>query len=151
MADPDGSAYRRRVVDDELDVFVEELPAVSLEGPRAVGKTWTVRRRAPNRTQAGRPADTGARGGRSRSPDTRRRADLHRRMAALPARLGSGAPRGRRRAARGTVPAGRLRGAGHAAHPLRGGTDRYPAHAADEPFRAGSVRSDGEPAAPARR
>ena len=27
MADPEGSAYRRRVVDDELDVFLEELPA----------------------------------------------------------------------------------------------------------------------------
>ena len=46
MADPDGSAYRRRVVDDELDVFLEELPAISLEGPRAVGKTWTARRLA---------------------------------------------------------------------------------------------------------
>ena len=46
MADPNGSAYRRRVVDDELDVFLEELPAISLEGPRAVGKTWTARRRA---------------------------------------------------------------------------------------------------------
>ncbi len=46
MADPDGSAYRRRVVDDELDVLLEELPAISLEGPRAVGKTWTARRRA---------------------------------------------------------------------------------------------------------
>ena len=46
MADPDPSAYRRRVVDDELDVLLEELPAISLEGPRAVGKTWTARRRA---------------------------------------------------------------------------------------------------------
>jgi len=46
VADPDGSTYRRRVVDDELDVFLEELPAISLEGPRAVGKTWTARRRA---------------------------------------------------------------------------------------------------------
>ncbi|MYN67213.1 MAG: ATP-binding protein [Acidobacteria bacterium] len=46
MADPNRSAYRRRVVDDELDVFLEELPAISLEGPRAVGKTWTARRRA---------------------------------------------------------------------------------------------------------
>ena len=46
MADPDRSAYRRRVVDGELDVLLEELPAVSLEGPRAIGKTWTARRRA---------------------------------------------------------------------------------------------------------
>ena len=46
MADPVPSAYRRRVVDDELDALLEELPAISLEGPRAVGKTRTARRRA---------------------------------------------------------------------------------------------------------
>lgn len=46
MAEPAPSAYRRRVVDDELDVLLEELPAISLEGPRAVGKTRTARRRA---------------------------------------------------------------------------------------------------------
>lgn len=46
VADPDRSAYRRRVVDGELDVLLAELPAVSLEGPRAIGKTWTARRRA---------------------------------------------------------------------------------------------------------
>lgn len=46
MADPVPSAYRRRVVDDELDVLLDELPAISLEGPRAVGKTRTARRRA---------------------------------------------------------------------------------------------------------
>lgn len=39
------SGYRRRVVDDELDELVPALPAVSLEGPRGVGKTWTARLR----------------------------------------------------------------------------------------------------------
>lgn len=37
MAEPAPSVYRRRVVDDELDALLEELPAISLEGPRAVG------------------------------------------------------------------------------------------------------------------
>lgn len=39
------NGYRRRVVDDELDELVPALPAVSLEGPRGVGKTWTARLR----------------------------------------------------------------------------------------------------------
>ena len=38
--------YRRRVVDDELDELLADLPAVSLEGPRGVGKTATAERRA---------------------------------------------------------------------------------------------------------
>ncbi len=38
--------YIERVVDRELDELLEELPAVSLEGPRAVGKTETALRRA---------------------------------------------------------------------------------------------------------
>ena len=45
-ADPDASGYRRRVVDGELDLFLDGLPAISIEGARAVGKTWTARRRA---------------------------------------------------------------------------------------------------------
>lgn len=40
------SDYIDRVVDRELDELLEELPAVSLEGPRAVGKTETALRRA---------------------------------------------------------------------------------------------------------
>ncbi len=36
----------RRTVDDELDVLCEGLPAVALEGPRAVGKTVTAMQRA---------------------------------------------------------------------------------------------------------
>ena len=38
--------YRPRIVDAELDELLEGLPAVSLEGPKAVGKTETALRRA---------------------------------------------------------------------------------------------------------
>ncbi len=38
--------YRPRIVDGELDALLEGLPAVSLEGPKAVGKTETALRRA---------------------------------------------------------------------------------------------------------
>lgn len=36
------SAYRRRVVDDELDVLLPALPALLLDGPKGVGKTATA-------------------------------------------------------------------------------------------------------------
>ena len=38
--------YRRRVIDDELDVLMGGLPAIALEGPKAVGKTATASERA---------------------------------------------------------------------------------------------------------
>ena len=38
--------YRQRIVDAELDALLAGLPAVSLEGPKAVGKTETALRRA---------------------------------------------------------------------------------------------------------
>ena len=38
--------YRLRTVDEELDELLVELPAISLEGPRGVGKTATAERRA---------------------------------------------------------------------------------------------------------
>jgi hypothetical protein len=37
--------YQRRVVDDELDELLPSLPAIALDGPKAVGKTATARRR----------------------------------------------------------------------------------------------------------
>lgn len=43
--DPAGS-YRRRVVDHELDELLVGLPAIALDGPKAVGKTATALRRA---------------------------------------------------------------------------------------------------------
>ena len=38
--------YSRRLVDDELDELLEGLPAIAVEGPRAVGKTATALQRA---------------------------------------------------------------------------------------------------------
>ncbi len=38
--------YLRRVVDDELDVLLPDLPAIALDGPKGVGKTATASRRA---------------------------------------------------------------------------------------------------------
>lgn len=38
--------YYPRIVDGELDLLCQELPAIALEGPRAVGKTETALRRA---------------------------------------------------------------------------------------------------------
>ena len=40
------SDYHRRVVDTVLDRYLEELPAVLLDGPKGVGKTTTALRRA---------------------------------------------------------------------------------------------------------
>lgn len=39
-----GDDYRPRIVDSQLERLLAQLPAVSIEGPRAVGKTWTARR-----------------------------------------------------------------------------------------------------------
>jgi predicted AAA+ superfamily ATPase len=39
-------SYRRRIVDDELDELIAGLPAIALEGAKAVGKTATALRRA---------------------------------------------------------------------------------------------------------
>lgn len=38
--------YHRRIVDDELDELMSALPAVSLQGPKGVGKTATALRRS---------------------------------------------------------------------------------------------------------
>ena len=44
--DAPGRRYRRRIVDGELDELIAGLPAIALEGPKAVGKTATALRRA---------------------------------------------------------------------------------------------------------
>jgi uncharacterized protein len=41
-----GRRYQPRIVDGELDELLSGLPAISIEGPRAVGKTATAIRRA---------------------------------------------------------------------------------------------------------
>ncbi len=38
--------YRRRIVDQEIDELLHGLPAIALEGPKAVGKTATAMQRA---------------------------------------------------------------------------------------------------------
>lgn len=38
--------HQPRIADDELSALLDMLPAVSIEGPRAVGKTWTAVRLA---------------------------------------------------------------------------------------------------------
>lgn len=40
------SNYQRRVVDDELDALIVGLPALSIDGPKGVGKTATAMERA---------------------------------------------------------------------------------------------------------
>jgi predicted AAA+ superfamily ATPase len=43
---PTDSAYRRRVLDAELDELMRALPAIAVEGPKGVGKTATASQRA---------------------------------------------------------------------------------------------------------
>ena len=40
------SHYARRVIDDELDELLPELPSIAIDGPKGVGKTATAMRRA---------------------------------------------------------------------------------------------------------
>jgi len=40
------SGYRRRILDEELDVLMRDLPAIAMEGPKGVGKTATASERA---------------------------------------------------------------------------------------------------------
>jgi uncharacterized protein len=40
------AGYLQRVVDSELDAMLSDLAAISLDGPKGVGKTMTARRRA---------------------------------------------------------------------------------------------------------
>lgn len=47
--------YIPRIVEAELDDLLEGSPAISLEGPRGVGKTETARRRARTRHELDRP------------------------------------------------------------------------------------------------
>jgi predicted AAA+ superfamily ATPase len=49
--------YLDRVVDRELDELLPQLPAIALEGPKAVGKTETARRRAQTIHQLDDPAE----------------------------------------------------------------------------------------------
>lgn len=49
--------YRRRLVDSLLDDYLEQLPALSVTGPRAAGKTTTASRRAASVVRLDRAAE----------------------------------------------------------------------------------------------
>lgn len=38
--------YTRRIIDDELDELFGYVPAIAIDGPKAVGKTTTAQQRA---------------------------------------------------------------------------------------------------------
>lgn len=48
--------YLKRIIDGELDELLPQLPAISLEGPKGVGKTETARRRAETVHELDEPA-----------------------------------------------------------------------------------------------
>lgn len=48
--------YRQRVVDDEVNALIAELPAIVFEGAKAVGKTETAKRRARTKWELDDPA-----------------------------------------------------------------------------------------------
>lgn len=55
---PAGSVpYRRRIIDDELDVLLASLPAIALEGAKAVGKTASAIQRASTTFELDDPAE----------------------------------------------------------------------------------------------
>jgi len=47
--------YRRRILDDELDILIAGLPALSIDGPKGVGKTATAAQRAVTIHRLDRP------------------------------------------------------------------------------------------------
>lgn len=49
-------AYRHRLIDDELDAVFPALAAISLDGPKGVGKTATASRRAATTVRLDNPA-----------------------------------------------------------------------------------------------
>ena len=61
------SAYRKRLVDPLVAEYLAELPAVSIVGPRASGKTTTAARHCRTVVHLDRPAESAA---VSADPDT---------------------------------------------------------------------------------
>lgn len=47
--------YRHRILDDELDILISGLPALSIDGPKGVGKTATAAQRAATFHRLDRP------------------------------------------------------------------------------------------------
>jgi predicted AAA+ superfamily ATPase len=57
MAAPPAALYRRRIVDDELSELLASLPAIAIEGAKAVGKTATASQRAATIHRLDDPAE----------------------------------------------------------------------------------------------
>lgn len=53
----ESSEYVRRVIDDEIDLLFPHLPAILIDGPKAVGKTSTALQRAKTTHRLHRPAE----------------------------------------------------------------------------------------------
>jgi uncharacterized protein len=51
------NGYERRIIDDELDELLPQLPAIAIEGPKGVGKTETARQRAATMLRLDEPAE----------------------------------------------------------------------------------------------
>ncbi|MES8212486.1 AAA family ATPase, partial [Cutibacterium acnes] len=49
-------AYLRRTVDTELDELFDDVPAIAIDGPKAVGKTTTAQHRAEGTLRLDDPA-----------------------------------------------------------------------------------------------
>jgi predicted AAA+ superfamily ATPase len=49
--------YQRRVIDDELDELIGDLPAIAIEGAKGVGKTRTALQRAKTSHRLDDPAE----------------------------------------------------------------------------------------------
>ena len=92
--EPLRARYRRRIIDDELDELLAGLPAVALDGPKAVGKTATALRRAETVHRLDNDAAVERRG-RFLAPAGRSAADPDRCVATLPTIVRPGSSRGR--------------------------------------------------------
>ena len=57
---PTTSTYRPRLVEPALDEYLEQLPALLVTGPRAAGKSTTLRRRAATAVRLDRAAEAAA-------------------------------------------------------------------------------------------
>jgi predicted AAA+ superfamily ATPase len=55
----EAGAYRRRIIDDELDELAAALAAIAIEGPKAVGKTATALQRAGSSHRLDDPDERG--------------------------------------------------------------------------------------------
>ena len=51
------TGYERRIIDDELDELLRQLPAIAIEGPKGVGKTETAKQRAATVLKLDDPAE----------------------------------------------------------------------------------------------